>query len=321
MKGPSRSLAPERCHYRLQGLRARLNDIGAAAFLVTSPVSVRYLTGFESSNVAIVVDRERAVLLTDGRYIEAARALAGMEVMLAERDLAADLGSRLRELTEGPLAFEADRLSVAEHARIAESRVELVPAERTVETLRAVKDGEELEAVRRSASILNEAFERLGMERLTGRSEAEVAWWLERSLRDLGADGLSFDPIVASGPNAALPHHHPGGRVIEPGETVVVDAGCRVDAYCSDCTRTFATGRLPAELLRAYKTCLDAQVAALAAVRAGAACSEIDGSRAVCSRRPVARCSTTSATGSASRSTSFRSLPGPRPRCSRRATS
>ena len=99
---------------------------------------------------------------------------------------------------------------------------------------------------------------------------------MESTLRDLGADDVSFDPIVASGPNAARPHHHPGDRRVEPGETFLVDAGCVVDGYCSDGTRTFATGSLPAELERAYAVCLDAQLATLAAVRPGAACVEVD---------------------------------------------
>ena len=109
-----------------------------------------------------------------------------------------------------------------------------------------------------------------------GRTEADVAWWLEQVLREEGAEALAFEPIVAAGPNAALPHHHPGDRKIGPGETVIVDAGARAGGYCSDCTRTFATGLLPDALRRAYALCQSAQESALVAVRAGAGASELD---------------------------------------------
>lgn len=262
---------------RVERLRERLPDLGAAAILVSAGVNVRYLTGFQSSNAWLLVEAERALLLTDGRYSEASRAVPDVEIVEAERDLAADLGRRLGRLAAGPVAFEADRLTVAEHAAIAESDVQLVPVRKVVETLRAVKDDGELDAIRRSAGILNDAFERLAGEALVGRTEAEVAWWMERTMRDLGADAVAFDTIVASGPNAARPHHHPGQREIGEGETVVVDAGCVIDGYCSDCTRTFATGELPPELVRAYEACLAVQLASLKAVRAGASCREVDG--------------------------------------------
>jgi Xaa-Pro aminopeptidase len=112
---------------------------------------------------------------------------------------------------------------------------------------------------------------------VVGRTEADIAWWLERTMRELGAEAVSFAPIVASGPNAAHPHHHPGSRVVEAGETLIVDAGARVDGYCSDCTRTFATGPLPPALERAYAACLEAQERSLEAVRTGGVCGEIDG--------------------------------------------
>jgi Xaa-Pro aminopeptidase len=148
--------------------------------------------------------------------------------------------------------------------------------------VRAVKDADELDAVRRSAALLNDVFDRLSRERFTGRTEAEVAWWVERTIRERGAEAISFPPIVGSGPNAALPHHHPDGRVIGPSETVVVDAGAVVDGYCSDCTRTFATGPLSPGLQRAYDVCLDAQLRSLEAVKAGASCQRVDAiSRAV----------------------------------------
>jgi Xaa-Pro aminopeptidase len=261
---------------RVERLRAELDGLGVATFLVTKPVDVGYLVGFESSNPALLVGRERLVLATDGRYVEAAGALEGVEAVQSERDLLAWLGGRLDELAEGPVAFEADHVTVAGFAALAAGGAELVETAGVVAGLRAVKEEAELETIRRAARVTDAAYERLAQEKLVGRTEAEVAWWFEQTLHDEGADGLAFPPIVAAGPNAALPHHHPGRRRIEAGETVVVDAGAQVGGYCSDCTRTFATGPLPDELQAAYALCRAAQESSLAAVRAGATGEALD---------------------------------------------
>jgi Xaa-Pro aminopeptidase len=254
--------------------RALPADVGA--LLVTDPTNVRYLSGFASTNAVLLVDRERVRLLTDGRYVEAARSVPGVELVESGRDIARYLGEHLADLSAGPVGFEAEHLSYARHAHIAASGVPLVPTRGLVARIRAVKDPEELDAVRRSGRLLDEAFERFARERITGRTEAELAWRMERTIRELGAEAVSFAPIVGSGPNAALPHHHPGSRMVGPGETVVVDAGAVVDGYCSDCTRTFATGPLPPALQRAYEVCLDAQRRSLEAVRAGSSCHDVD---------------------------------------------
>jgi Xaa-Pro aminopeptidase len=261
---------------RIGRLRAGLDAAGAGSFLVTRAVNIRYLTGFESSNAALLAGRDRLVLATDGRYLEAAGQLDGFEVVQADRDLLTWLGARLGDLGEAPVAFEADHVTVAGHDALAAGGADLVPTTGIVTTLRAVKDEDELAAIRRAAGVTDEAYARLAREELVGRTEAEVAWWLEQVLRDEGAEALAFPAIVAAGPNAALPHHHPGSRRIGRGETVIVDAGAQVDGYCSDCTRTFATGPLPERLQLAYALCRSAQENALAAVRAGAAGADLD---------------------------------------------
>jgi Xaa-Pro aminopeptidase len=215
--------------HRSDRLRAELDGLGAASFLVSDPVNVRYLTGFESSNAFVLVKHKQVLLMTDGRYIEAARVVEGVEVVRLERELAADLGPRLRELAEPPVAFEADALTFAAHQALARGGVELVPATGVIKGLRAVKEDAELATIRRSARILNEMYERLAREDLVGRTEAEVAWWIEQVLREEGADDVSFDPIVGSGPNAAFPHHHSCERTIQPDELVIVDAGAKID--------------------------------------------------------------------------------------------
>ncbi len=257
-------------------MRAELEGLGAASFLVTNPVNLRYLAGFESSNAVLVVTGDHLVLATDGRYVDAASSLGGVEVVQAERDLLTWVGARLGELAESPVAFEADHVTVAGFESLSAAGVELRPTTGVVVELRAVKDADELACIRRAARITDAAYERLAREQLVGRTEAEVAWWFVQVLHEEGAEAPAFEPIVAAGPNAAQPHHHPGARRIAPGETVVVDAGAQVGGYCSDCTRTFATGPLPENLRRAYALCHSAQESALVAVRAGAQASELD---------------------------------------------
>jgi len=145
-----------------------------------------------------------------------------------------------------------------------------------LEGIRAVKEPGELDAIRRAAAITNEMFARLAEQPFVGRTESELAWWIEATMRELGAEDAAFPPIVAAGPNGALPHASPGDRTIEPGQTVVVDAAAKVDGYHSDCTRTFATGTLPDELARSYAVCLEGQLAGLEATRAGQAGRDVD---------------------------------------------
>ncbi|MDQ4082163.1 MAG: aminopeptidase P family N-terminal domain-containing protein, partial [Actinomycetota bacterium] len=191
---------------RVGRLRGELAGLGAATFLVTHPVNVRYLTGFESSNAAVLVGGDRLLLLTDGRYVAAARAVAGAEVVQADRELAPWLGKRFGELAEAPVAFESTHVTVAAHAALAQGAVDLLPAAGVIEELRSAKDEPELDTIRRAAEILTAALEEVARGTVVGRTEADVAWGIEQALHDAGADAPAFPPIVASGPNSALPH-------------------------------------------------------------------------------------------------------------------
>jgi Xaa-Pro aminopeptidase len=248
---------------RVDKLREKLEQ----PLLVSDAANVRYLSGLASSNAALLVEEERVQVFTDYRYAESARAVEGAELVEAKRDLY----QTLSELLSGPIGFEATSLTFERYSRLHAGGVEPVPTYGLVEELRVVKDEDELELIRRSAAITDIAFERFADEGgLVGRTEKELAWRFETFLHEANADGVSFAVLVASGPNAAKPHTVPGARKVERGETVIVDAGCMVGGYCSDCTRTFATGPLPDELQRAYEVCLDAQLAGLEAVRPGA---------------------------------------------------
>lgn len=240
--------------------------------LVTTPVNVRYLIGFESTNPALLVEQERVRLFSDFRYAEAGRALEGVEFVETARSLLGDLAERL----SGTIAFEAHHLSYAGWQTLGARGVGLLATRGLVEALRAVKDEEEIDLIRAATKVTDAAFERIAQERFIGRSERELAWRMEQLLRELGGELLAFPVIVAGGPNAARPHSRPGERRVAEGDTVIVDAGASVAGYCSDGTRTFAAGGLSDELDEAYAACRSAQQAGLEAIRAGVAARDAD---------------------------------------------
>ena len=261
----------------------RLRELLEEPLLVTNLVNVLYLTGFESSNAALLVEPDGARLFTDFRYIESARAIEGVEAVQTKRSLIGWLSENL----SGRIAFEANVLpwsfaeqlrggagSVAGEAGDARPRagagIELVPRQGLVEQLRAVKDDGELEKFRRACAITDRMFERLVSEvRFVGRRERDVAWDITRLYHEEGADEPAFEAIVGSGATGARPHARAGDKVIEPGELVVIDTGANVDGYVSDYTRTLATGELDGEMREAYDVVLAAQQAGLDAIRAG----------------------------------------------------
>jgi Xaa-Pro aminopeptidase len=253
---------------RIERLRALLEE----PLLVTNSTNIRYLTGFDSSNAALLVEPERLRLFADFRYAEAGRRVEGVEFEEVPRNVLRGLAERL----EGRFGFEADAVTYSGYELLKAGGLELVPRSSLVERLRRVKDDGELALIRRAGEITSAAFERLANERFTGRTERDLAWRMDTLMHELGADGTAFPTIVAAGANGAIPHAHVGDRQIEPGQTVVVDAAAAVDGYVSDCTRTFSTGELPDELKEAYEICREAQEAALDAARAGVKGSDAD---------------------------------------------
>ncbi|HEX2392946.1 MAG TPA: Xaa-Pro peptidase family protein [Solirubrobacterales bacterium] len=244
--------------------------------LVTELTNVSYLTGFTGTNGACICGPGVRLFLTDFRYTERAAAeVEGWEPITVEGDWLGAIAERL----EGRVGFEDDRLPVRSLERLRgklADGVETVAAGGLVERLRRVKDEVELAAIAEASKLADEVW-RWTLERgLVGRSEREVARAAEARIRELGGDP-SFPAIVAAGPNGALPHAEPGEREIGPGELVVFDMGAKLDRYCSDGTRTYATGE-PGEKGRAvYETVLEAQLAALEAIAAGAGGEDVDG--------------------------------------------
>jgi Xaa-Pro aminopeptidase len=255
---------------RIERLAALLDE----PLLVTSGVNVRYLTGLSSSNAALLVASDgEATLFTDFRYAQKARALEGVRFEQTARAVISDLATRLAGETIG---IEAHVLTVASHEALAEGGVETISRTGLVERLRAVKEPGELDAIRAAAAVSDKMFAALAGEQFTGRTEVELAWRVRELFHEHGSSELSFDTIVAAAENGASPHADTRDVPIPRNTLVTVDAGCRVDGYISDCTRTFATGDLPDELARAYAVCLEAQLAGLAAFGPGKPGREVD---------------------------------------------
>jgi Xaa-Pro aminopeptidase len=248
------------------------------ALLITGLVNLRYVTGFTGSNGMAVVGRDIRRFITDFRYVEQ----AASEVDGFDREQAPQVfdGALEDGWPDGPLrlGFDDQDVSVRRHSRLREllpDRIELVPAGGVVEELRAVKDAGEIASITAAAELADEVYGMLREQGLVGRTEREVAFALETEMRRRGAEP-SFESIVASAERGALPHANPTDVAIARGTLVTLDIGARLDGYCSDCTRTWATGELPEDLAEAYALVQRAQAEALAAVRPGPEGREID---------------------------------------------
>ncbi|MFN8203797.1 MAG: Xaa-Pro peptidase family protein [Solirubrobacteraceae bacterium] len=265
---------------RADRLEARVRERELDALLVTELVNVRWLTGFTGSNASAIVGPGVRQFLTDFRYLtqSAEQVADAFAREIAPADL---LAAMARLVPEGArrVGFDDATLPVRSFERLREAlgaRVELVAAGGLVEELRAIKDQGEIEKVRAAALLADAALSSVLARGLVGRTEREVALDLEFEQRRLGAEAVSFPPIVAAGAHGALPHAVPRDVAIPAGTLVVIDWGCRLDGYCSDCTRTFATGELDPRDREVYDLVLEAQVAALAAVRPGPTGREVD---------------------------------------------
>jgi Xaa-Pro aminopeptidase len=247
------------------------------SLVVTNLVNVRYLTGYTGSNGVAVVGPDTRLFFTDFRYVtQAGQQVTGFEVAKGERDLLGDVA----DAASGRVGFEDASLSVRRLERLrglVGDRAELVPAGDLVEELRVVKEPAEAGAIRAAAALADEALTAVLARGLVGRTEHDVAVDLEHEIRVLGADGPSFDPIVAFGAHGALPHASPRKAAIPSDVLVTVDWGAIVDGYCSDCTRTFATGEgLDDEARAGYELVRSVQERSVGEVRAGETGKAVD---------------------------------------------
>jgi Xaa-Pro aminopeptidase len=268
---------------RAERLRAALADAAIDALLVTHLPNVRYLTGFTGSAAMLLVTRDKLVFTSDGRY----RTQSGEQLAAAGVDAQIEIGATVTQqrvalaAALGPAArvgLEAHTVTWAQQRDFATvlDGHELVPTTGVVERLRRVKEPAEIARIHAACAIADDALGAL-LPRLAERpTERDFALELEVEMRRRGASGNSFDPIVASGPNAAKPHARPSAREVEAGELVVIDFGCIVDGYCSDMTRTVSVGDPGRDARRVWDVVRDSQWAGREAVRAGADCAAVD---------------------------------------------
>ena len=267
-------------HLRRRALAARLDALDVHAMLVTRLPNTRYLTGFTGSNGAIVVSRDAAVFLTDGRYTEQSRReVPDVDRVTFARSYRAEVAGRCAALGISRLGVEAQDLTLTEHRQLVEAigeDVTVIPLEDVVEEARVIKDVDERDLVRAAQASTDAAFDAVLDLFVVGITEEWVARELGRLLREAGADDLAFSPIVAFGENAAEPHHEPGHRVLEEGDVIKLDFGGRVGGYHADMTRTIAFGAPAAELSKIHDVVREAQQAGIDAVRAGVSGSAVD---------------------------------------------
>ena len=265
----------------IERIQEILKERDLDGLLLTDEKNQRYTAGFAFTDGAVLVGREKAWLITDSRYIEAAEkaAAVGVTVWLydRERPLMERLKAAIREAGMERLAAEDGKLSHREYLAYEKALgMALLPAGELMAKLRAAKTEEEIGAMRAAQAIAERALEEvLGLIQ-PGMTEKQVmAELVYRTLRH-GSEGNSFDPIVVSGPNTSLPHGVPGDRVIQRGDFVTMDFGCLKDDYCSDMTRTVAVGEASDEMRNVYDIVLKAQLAGIAVARAGIPGKEID---------------------------------------------
>jgi Xaa-Pro aminopeptidase len=256
----------------------RLAERELDSLLVTNLFNVRWVAGFTGTNGVALVGRDVRAFITDFRYVEQAQAQVPdtFERVQGKQDLMGNVVERMR----GRVGYDDSHLTVRQLRRLeglVPDEVELVAAGGLIEELRSVKDAGEVEAIRAATQLADEVYLELAERGLAGRTEHDVSVDVELGMRRRGASGPSFPSIIAGGAHGALPHAEPRDVVIESDTLVVVDMGCILDGYCSDCTRTFATGEgLSDEMRSVYDLVLQAQLASLDAVRAGASGKAVD---------------------------------------------
>ena len=271
---------------RLEGLRKVLQENELDAILISTPENRRYLSGFSGSAGYLLISQAEAILCTDFRYVEQ----AGKQAPLFRVERIGGSGGLdwfpklAGELKARRIGFEAQNLTVAAHKALSDaiqasdngSRPELLATSALVDMIRAVKDQDELALMTRAVEIADQALEEVVAQVRPGMTETEIAWRLEKSMREKGAESISFDTIVGVGPNGALPHHHPDDTVVVSGQPIVIDMGAKYQGYCSDMTRTIVVGEPDETFHKVYDTVLSAQLKAEEEVRAGMSGGDID---------------------------------------------
>jgi len=275
---------------RIERFRKNLQKEKIDTFLVLIEENRRYLSGFtgedtqfDESAGALLITAEALILATDSRFeIQAKQEASAYEVVVYQKGLVKGLPGMLKTLKTRRLGFESRRMSHEIYTRISQEletnnvSVEMVPHFEMVESLRLIKDDNEIAAIREAVQLAESAFIEFCKTFETGTMEIDAAWDLEKQMREAGAQSLSFPVIAASGPNSALPHAIPGKRFLKKNEPFLFDWGARLNGYCSDMTRTVCLGKPDAEFKNIFNIVYDAQQKAIDAIRPGITTRQVD---------------------------------------------
>ncbi len=263
---------------RLTAVRQKLTEWEVDGLLITSPTNRRWLSGFTGSNGQLLITASKALIATDFRYYaQAGREAPGFTLFKHQRTLA-DTRDFLAETGAKTVGVEAKQITLAEMIDL--EKVEGIrwkPLLQTVEPLRLRKTAVEIQTIQKACAITDEVIAQVPQIARVGMTEREVAWELEKALRQAGAEALAFDILVASGPNSALPHHHPGERRLQAGDPLIVDMGAQVDGYKSDMTRSFYMGaKASVHYYELYQLVLRAQTAVFQQAKPGMNLKAVD---------------------------------------------
>jgi Xaa-Pro aminopeptidase len=273
-------------HKRIQKLRQKFLENEIDAIFISQSENRRYLSGFTGSEGYLLISQDILILATDFRYVEQAQKESrNFEVVKIKGELSEWFPNLLSKIKPKKLGFESENTTFAGYQKFTKvmkenssvSKLCLIPLKGTVESLRAQKDKNELEKINKSVILANSAVKYAISEIKTGMTEREIAWKIEKFLRENGSEPVPFEIIVASGPNSALPHAHPSNRQILTGEPIVMDLGAKVEGYCSDLTRTICLGEQSQTFKEIYDIVLRAQLTAIADARKGMSGKEVDG--------------------------------------------
>lgn len=256
---------------RVRQVRAAFPGWAVEALLVTNLANCRWLSGFTGSSATLLITSDRAILATDSRYWEQAVTQAPEFELYQSRRTLQDTAELITSASVSTIGFEASHVTVQQAQELQRiAGVSWQPLNHPLEPMRMVKSEAEISVIQAAAAITDAAMGRLPDLALPGISEVALAWKLESYMRDLGASGLAFSPIIAFGPNSARPHHSPGDRKLQQGDILLVDIGAQIDGYHSDLTRTFYFGKTVDPLFQdIFDIVLAAQTAALDTIKAG----------------------------------------------------
>ncbi len=267
---------------RLEQVRDKFEEWDVEGIYISSPENRRWLSGFTGSAGTLLVTREQALLATDFRYWEQAAAQAPAFTLFKHQRTDADTKKLLETAVHtnplnATIGIEAQSTTLADYAKLEGfKQITWVPLNNTLESLRTIKSHDELAKIRAAAAITDKAMAQFPQIARPGISEQAAAWELEKAMREAGAEATAFDVIVASGPNAALPHHHPGERLLQVGDSIIVDMGAQVEGYKSDMTRSFFLGEPDEQYWSVYNLVLAAETAVIQKAQSGMSTQAVD---------------------------------------------